>query len=108
MVKAVEYVDGRSRSPFGDWLQSLDAMIAAKVVTAIVRMEKGNFSNAKALTGGLYEYRLMFGAGCRIYFGRDGEDLVILLAGGSKRRQSRDIEMARSRWDDYQRRKSEA
>jgi putative addiction module killer protein len=61
----------------------------------------------KGLDGALFEYRIDFGPGYRIYFGRDGEDIVILLAGGTKRRQQQDIEAARTRWVDYKRRKKE-
>lgn len=68
-------------------------------------MERGNLSNAKGVGAGVIEYRIDFGPGCRIYFGRDGDTLVILLAGGTKKRQQRDIEMAHIRWADYKLRK---
>lgn len=82
-------------------------MAAAKVTTALVRMETGNLSNVKAVGSGVMEYRINWGAGYRIYFGRDGNDLVLLLAGGTKRRQQRDIEDAQQRWADYKQRKKE-
>lgn len=104
-MKAVEFLDRRGRSPFAEWFDGLDATAAAKVATAIIRMEQGNISNVKSLAGGLFEYRLMFGAGYRIYFGKDGDRLIILLAGGTKRRQARDIETARARWAEYEERK---
>ena len=59
----------------------------------------------KGVGGGVLERRLDFGPGYRVYFGRDGEMLIILLAGGTKNRQQRDIEMARANWDDYKRRR---
>ncbi len=68
-------------------------------------MKDGNFSNIKGLGGGLLEYRLQFGTGYRIYFGRDGQALVILLAGGTKTSQHRDIRKARAMWRDYKIRK---
>lgn len=69
-------------------------------------MQQGNFSNAKGVGSGLYEYRIDFGPGYRIYFGKDGERLVILLGGGTKRRQQEDIATALARWQDYKQRKA--
>ena len=74
---------------------------------AITRMAQGNLSNTKGVGGGLQEYRIDFGPGYRIYFGRDGERLVILLGGGTKRRQSDDIRNAQALWADYRQRKKE-
>jgi putative addiction module killer protein len=68
-------------------------------------MDKENISNVKAVGRGVSEYKLDFGPGYRIYFGQDGEKLVVLLAGGTKKRQSRDVENAQARWRDYRRRK---
>jgi len=62
-MRAIEFLDRRGRSPFAEWFDGLDGPVAAKIATAIARMEQGNLSNVKGLAGGLYEYRLMFGAG---------------------------------------------
>ena len=70
-------------------------------------MEQGNFSNAKGVGAGVLEYCIDFGAGYRIYFGKDGECLVILLAGGTKKRQQHDIDAAKARWEDYKQRKKD-
>jgi putative addiction module killer protein len=105
MIELLEYTDTEGRSPFADWFNELDAPAAAKVATALVRVEQGNFSNAKGVGGGVLEYRVDFGAGYRVYFGKDGERVVILLAGGTKKRQQRDIETAQTRWQDYKQRK---
>jgi putative addiction module killer protein len=67
----------------------------------------GNFSIAKSVGSGVSELRLDFGPGYRIYFGRDGLRLVILLGGGSKRRQQRDIETAQELWAEYRKYKKE-
>ena len=64
-------------------------------------MEQGNLSNAKTVGEGVLEYRIDFGPGYRVYFGRDGEALVILLMGGTKKRQQRDINTAQACWRDY-------
>ena len=68
-------------------------------------MSQGNFSNVKGVGSGVHEYSIDFGPGYRIYFGRDGEGFVILLAGGTKKRQQKDINDAIARWQDYKRRK---
>jgi putative addiction module killer protein len=70
-------------------------------------MEDGNFSGVKGAGAGIYELRLHFGPGYRVYFGKEGERLVILLGGGSKRRQQNDIEVAQARWVEYKREKEE-
>lgn len=68
-------------------------------------MEAGNLSNVKSVGSGLLEYRIDYGPGYRIYFGRDGERLIILLAGGTKKRQQADIATALMRWSEYKQRK---
>jgi putative addiction module killer protein len=99
------YVDRTGVPRFAAWFESLDSTVAAKVVIALSRMEQGNFSSAKGVGAGVYEYRINFGPGVRIYFGRDGERLVILLGGGSKKQQAKDIAAAKERWTEYKRRK---
>jgi putative addiction module killer protein len=81
--------DGRDR--FGDWFAALDATARAKVTGGIARVGQGNLSNVKPVGSGVLEYRINFGPGYRVYFGRDGGVLVIVLFGGTKRRQQRDI-----------------
>ena len=79
----------------------LAAVARAKVTRAIARLELGNVSNVKSVGEGVLEFRIDFGPGYRVYFGRDGEALVILLTGGTKKRQQRDIDAARAYWQDY-------
>jgi putative addiction module killer protein len=107
-VQTVEYLDTAGDSPFAGWFDRLDPQAAAKVTVALQRLAHGNLSNVKGVGTGVLEYRIDFGPGYRIYFGRDGEQLIILLGGGIKRRQQSDIEAAQSRWADYRRRKKEA
>jgi putative addiction module killer protein len=78
---------------------------AAKVTTALERIADGNLSNVKPVGAGVLEYRIDFGPGYRIYFGRDGSRLVILIGGGTKKRQRADIEAAEAHWADYNRRR---
>src|SRR6201986_4189479 len=100
-----EYLDDQGESPFAVWFADLDARAAAKVTVALSRIERGAVSSVKGVGEGVLEFRIDFGPGYRIYFGRDGERLVILLAGGSKRRQSDDIAAAKTRWRHYRDRK---
>ena len=90
---------------FRSWFDSLNAGAAAKVATAVTRISLGNFSNVEGVGSGVFEYKLDFGPGYRIYFGKDGKTLVILLGGGIKKRQQRDINAALANWQDYKRRK---
>lgn len=90
---------------FEEWFSDLDAAAGAKVAVAVARLEQCNLSNAKAVGEGVLEYRIDWGPEYRIYFGQDGNVLVILLTGGTKQRQRRDIETAKAPWADYKRRK---
>lgn len=107
MFEVREYVDARGRSPYAGWFDRLDARAAVKVATALLRMERGNLSNARSVGTGVFECRIDFGPGYRIYFGRDGDARIVLLGGGTKARQQRDIETAGSRWREYRRRRRE-
>ena len=105
MIEIREYIDDRGRSPFGRWFNGLDARAAARVRTSLARMEAGNLSNVRGVGRGVLELRINVGPGYRVYFGRDGDTLIVLLGGGTKRRQRQDIETARSHWQNYKRRK---
>jgi putative addiction module killer protein len=105
MIDVREYNDHDGRSPYAEWFDRLNAAAAAKVVTALTRLAGGNFSNVKGVGSGVFEFKIDFGPGYRVYFGKDGERLVILVGGGTKKRQQRDIESAIANWQDYKRRK---
>ena len=96
-----EYVEA-GRSPFAEWFDGLDAVTAARVDKYIRRLEAANFGAAKPLREGVFELRLDFGPGYRVYYGREGRTIIILLGGGSKRRQDADIAAAVERWNRYQ------
>ncbi len=68
-------------------------------------MEQGNLSNTKGVGTGVFESRIDFGPGYRVYFGKDGETVIVLVGGGTKKQQTRDIQLAKRRWLDYRRRK---
>jgi putative addiction module killer protein len=100
-----QYVGLDGKSPFGEWLDGLDDPAAARVLTAVARIEQGNFSSVKGVGGGVFESRIDYGPGLRVYFGKDGATIVILLGGGTKKRQARDIADAHRWWQDYKQRK---
>jgi putative addiction module killer protein len=100
-----EYIDAAGRSPFARWFDRLDEDAASRVTTALRRMGQGNLSNTKGLVAGVFEHKLNFGPGYRIYFGRDGDKLIILLGGGTKSRQEQDIQAAVANWRAYKRAK---
>ena len=93
-------------SPYADWFSSLPANVAAKVVTAKLRMQQGNLSNVEWFRG-IGEYKIDFGPGWRIYLARDGLQIIVLLGGGSKKRQQKDIDQAVELWEGYKRRKAQ-
>ena len=105
MIEVREYIDTDGRSPYARWFNRLNAQAAAKVATALIRMEQGNLSNAKGVGAGVLECRIDSGPGYRVYFGRDGDALIILLGGGTKTRQQKDIGTAHDLWQEYRRRK---
>ena len=105
MIEIREYIATQGRSPYARWFDGLNARAAAKVATALVRMEQGNLSSAKGVGAGVSEYHIDFGPGYRVYFGKDGDTLIILLGGGTKKRQQKDIETAQDLWREYKQRK---
>jgi putative addiction module killer protein len=105
MIELVVYQGADGAAPLETWIADLDRQAAAKVRAALLRMQEGNLGDVKPVGGGVSERRIDWGPGYRIYFGQDGNRLIVLLGGGTKKRQQRDIENAQSRWLDYKRRK---
>ena len=101
MKYEIREYEERGRSPFEKWFSDLDAATAARIDRYVRRMECGNLGDSKAVGDGVQELRMHFGAGYRVYYGRDGDTIIILLGGGSKRGQSRDIKAAKERWANY-------
>ena len=96
-----EYITQDGRSPFREWLDSLGVVVRARIQARVLRFEMGNLGDHKSVGGGVWEARLMFGAGYRIYFGKDGNSVIVLLVGGEKSSQSQDISRAKGFWRDY-------
>jgi len=108
MIALHEYFDANNRSRYKLWFDQLDVAAATRVAVALERIAQGNQSSIKSVGGRVSEYKIDFGPGYRIYFGWDGDELVILLGGGTKKRQSQDIAEAQAAWKDYKQRKKDA
>ena len=106
-IDVQEFVDENGVSPFAKWFTELNAQAATKVTANLVRMASGNFSNSKSISGGVYESRIDFGPGYRVYFGKDGKKIIILLGGGTKKKQRVDIQKAHELWKEYKKRKKQ-
>ena len=106
MFDLLRYQTEDGRQPFTEWLESIqDKATQARVRVRLRRLEAGLFGDCEPVGDGVLELREHLGAGCRIYFGRRGRTVVILLTGGTKRTQTSDIELARRYWADWKRRK---
>jgi len=108
MIALREYLGAGGENQYRTWFMGLDAGAATKVTVALERLSQGNKSSIKGVGEGVLEYKIDFGPGYRIYFGKDGERLIILLGGGTKKRQNDDIECAKAAWREYKRRKMSA
>jgi putative addiction module killer protein len=106
MIAIVEYLTVAGANPYRKWFDRLDPRAAASVIEAIERLADGNTSRVKSIGEGAAEIRIDRGPGYRIYFGWDGRTLVVLLGGGTKHRQQRDIAEALASWRDYKARKA--
>lgn len=101
-IEIREYVRPSGVSPFGRWFAGLDAAAAARVTAALARLAAGSWSTVRSVGGGVHELRLHSGPGYRVYFGTRGSWLVILVGGGTKSGQSRDIARARDMWAEFE------
>ena len=97
-----EYVTAEGKNPFREWLHELRDVRAR----ARIRVRFGNFGDAKSVGGGVSKLRIPYGPGYRVYFARTGSTVVLLLCGGDKATQKRDVNTAKDYWLDYQRRSS--
>lgn len=107
MIEIRQYIDRSGRNPFEQWFEKLDEGTQARITVFLDRFERENLSGTKSVGGGVQELRMDFGPGYRIYFGWDGVQVVILLGGGTKRRQQADIVRAHALWQEYKQRKKE-
>lgn len=107
MIRVEEYITEQGHSPFADWFDSLSAEAANKVNVYLTRIAGGNISSLKPIKGAFQEIRIDWGPGYRVYVGKDGNTLIILLGGGTKQRQHKDIDRAAILWEEYKYRKKE-
>lgn len=107
MIQSIlEYQAPEGKIPFREWLLSLkDIQVRARIRARLDRLRLGNFGDCKSVGEGVFEMRFHFGPGHRVYFGMDGRTIVVLLSGGDKKRQERDVRRAQEYWKDYLRRK---
>ena len=100
-----EYTDGKGYSPYAHWLSSLrDARAKAMVIMQVDKMELGLFGDSEPIGDGLSELRIHHGPGYRVYYGKEGQQVYLLLCGGDKSTQSKDIKKAKGYWKDHKRR----
>lgn len=97
-----EYITAAGRSPFAQWLEGLrDRRARARISARLARVRLGNLGDYQAVGDGVYELRIFYGPGYRVYFALEAHRVVLLLAGGTKATQQRDIASAKSYWADY-------
>lgn len=99
--KIVIYETKNKTNPFTKWFENLDAPIQRTVAIRLDRVSLGNFGDCKQLREGIWELKIHSGPGYRIYFGKEGKALIIILTGGLKKSQKKDIEKAVEYWDEY-------
>ena len=100
-MRVREYLTPEGVSPYRKWLADLDLAIRARIQARVLRFELGNLGDHRAVGGGVWEARLMFGPGYRLYFGKVGGAVILLLLGGDKGSQPEEVRRARRYWDDY-------
>ena len=99
------YRTREGRTPFNEWLDELDDQnIVARVLARLARVRRGNLGDCKSVGEGVSELRVDYGPGYRVYFAQKGQTLVILLCGGDKRTQEKDIQRAKQYWHDFKQR----
>ena len=97
-----EYLDASGKSPYAEWLSQLrDAKTRAKIIMRVDKMELGLFGDVEPIGEGLSELRIHYGSGYRVYYGKEGRHVYLLLCGGDKSTQSKDIKKAKAYWKDY-------
>lgn len=107
MIELFRYQRVDGREPVTDWLEDLrDTVAQARVRTRLRQVQAGNFGDCESVGDGVIELRVHVGAGYRIYCGQHGRTLVILLCGGDKRSQQKDIRLARQYWEEWKRRQT--
>ena len=106
MFEVLDYLSPEGKDPYIEWLAGLpDRQAQARILVRVQRMAAGNFGDCKPLQDGVWELRIDWGPGYRVYYAQAGKRLILLLAGGDKRKQQADIAQALERWHDWQHRR---
>ena len=106
MMELVIYKSEAGTEPFSNWFNAIRSQRAKQaILKSLNKIEKGLFGDVKPIGQGLSEYRIHIEKGYRIYFGNDGQKIIVLLVGSDKSNQSREIESAKNYWEDYKRQK---
>jgi putative addiction module killer protein len=109
MYDIQNYLTTDGRDPYAQWLSGLaDRQARARILVRVARMGAGNLGDCKPLSDGVWELRIDWGPGYRVYYAMAGKRLVLLLVGGDKRKQQADINTALAYWNDWQQRRRKA
>jgi putative addiction module killer protein len=98
------FINETGREPFVDWIKSLEYEAQKRIAARMERIKLGNFGDHKNLGHGIFELRLDFASGYRIYYGKQDQKIIILLCGGDKKTQDKDIKKAQQYWKIYEQR----
>jgi len=97
----IVYTNSEGKEPFTEWIKGLDMSVRHRMFKRLNAVALGNFGDCKKINSDVYELRFFFGSGYRIYFGKDGDRIVVLLCGGDKASQKKDIQKAEQLWREY-------
>jgi putative addiction module killer protein len=103
----IVFSNGKQAEPFTEWILELDSVTRKRIFAKVARLQSGNFGDCKQIVDSIYELRCFFGSGYRVYFGKYREYVVVLLCGGDKSSQSKDIIKAKQYWSNYNEQKIE-
>ena len=100
--EVINYRTKSGKEPFNTWVYGLrNIKTRRRIFSRLIRIKQGHYGDYKAVGDGIIELRFFFGAGYRVYLGEDGDKLVVLLVGGDKKSQHKDIQQAKAYWKDY-------
>jgi putative addiction module killer protein len=103
MYQLRHYVDPQGNDLFVEWLDQLrDKQAQARIAARLIRLHNGNFGDCKPVGSGVWELRVDWGSGYRVYYAIENKQLILLCDDGDKRQQSQDIERAIARWNEWQ------
>ena len=100
--RVIVYANDNAKEPFTEWIYGLrDVMGRKRILARVSRLQQGNYGDCEPVGDGVSELRMFFGSGYRVYFGEHGNNIVVLLCGGDKGSQNKDIQQAKAYWKEY-------